>query len=59
VKEAMFRSVQAKFCVFARVTRLGKFPPIGQQFTLGRDLKITEVAQIFWLLFFSTAQDIY
>jgi hypothetical protein len=28
----------------ARVTRLGEFPPMGQLFTLGSVLKITDVA---------------
>jgi hypothetical protein len=34
------------------VTRLGEFSPIGQRFTLGSVLKITEVAKSFVLLFF-------
>jgi hypothetical protein len=37
--------------VLSRVTRLGKFSPNGQLFTLGRFFLITEVAQNFGLLF--------
>jgi hypothetical protein len=33
------------------LTTLGEFSPVGQMFTLGSVLKITEVAQIFGLLF--------
>jgi hypothetical protein len=37
--------------VFETVTRLGEFSHIGRLFALGSVLKITEVAQIFSLLF--------
>jgi hypothetical protein len=36
-----------------RVTCLGEFSPIGSLFTLGSFMKITEIAQLFWLLFLS------
>jgi hypothetical protein len=39
------------FSFETRVTRLGEFSPIGWLFTLGSFLKMTEVAQIFGLLF--------
>jgi hypothetical protein len=35
------------------VTSLGEFSPIGRLFTLGSGFKITEVVQIFRLLFFN------
>jgi hypothetical protein len=34
-----------------RMARLGEFSPMGQLFTLGSFEKITETAQIIWLLF--------
>jgi hypothetical protein len=34
-----------------RVTRFAEFPPIGRLFYFEHFLKITEVAEMFWLLF--------
>jgi hypothetical protein len=37
-----------------RVTRLGKFSPLGWRITLGSFAKITQISQIIWLLFSGT-----
>jgi hypothetical protein len=36
----------------SRVTRLGEISPIGRLFSLGSFMKMTEVVQIFMLLFY-------
>jgi hypothetical protein len=41
------------------VTRLVELSPVGRLFTFGRGLKITEVAQMFEICTFSTAQVMY